>query len=271
MFQRIFLIFLMFVAVGGEAALPPFAQNYLNKIPEKKLTLPFVIKTALMNADAYRIIGLQFNEADLEMIGLSAENDTVFTSGANYSDDNSVKSSAFNPERFKRWDWNLGVAKKWASGTRTSLNWIHEWNSGQYAAIGGGGPSFANAFLQEFKQTRAAINIEQSLLKDSFGYAYRKRIKAAKKRGEALKWQTRVDLEKTTLGFIAEFYSAWLLQQQVASLRDQVRRQEKLVKVMARKSRRGAVEKPELIQVEALLASTKTKYELAKAELVTQW
>jgi outer membrane protein TolC len=267
---RILLVFLTFLSVNVEASLPPFAQTYLGEIPEKKLTLPFVVKTALLNADAYRIIGLQFNEAELERLSLSAETDTIFSSGANYSDDNSVKSSAFSPERFKKWDWNLGFSKKWASGTKTSLGWVHEWNSGQYA-LSSGPISFASAFVPEYKQTMATINIEQSLLKDSFGYSYRHRIKAAKKRGEALKWQTQSDLEDTTLQFIGEFYSAWLLQQQVSSLKDQVRRQEKLLRVMRRKNRKGAVEKPELIQVEALLASTKTKYALARSELITQW
>ncbi len=62
------------------------------------------------------------------------------------------------------------------------------------------------------------------------------------KRGEALKWKSQTDLENTTLGFIGEFYSAWILQQQVESLKDQVNRQKKLVRIMKRKKQRGIVE-----------------------------
>ena len=269
MARYIFLLFVVSWALGVEAALAPFAQDYLNKIPEKKLTLEFVVQTALMNSDSYRIIGLQYQESDLEELSLNGETDTVFSGGTNYYDDNTVKDSQFQPARSKKWDWSLGFSKKWATGTRTSLNWVHEWNHSQFSSFTQS--VFGNSFVPEFKRTTAVFNIEQSLLKDSFGYSYREKLKASKKRGEALKWKSQEDLENTTLAFIGEFYSAWLLQQQVGSLKEQVQRQKKLVRVMKRKNKKGAVEKPELIQVEALLSSTVIRYEQVKAQLITQW
>ena len=115
------------------------------------------------------------------------------------------------------------------------------------------------------------MQIQQNLLKDAFGYAYRKRLDAARKGGDALRWKTRGEIEDQTLKFIDIFYQAWLNQQQVFSLRAEVSRRKNLVKAMRRKFRKGVIGRPELIQIQAVLAQSETNLSRARNVLRFQW
>ncbi len=262
-------LFTIFSSLTIQAALTPEAISYLNKIPEKKLTLPFVIKTALENSDSYQILGLDFATAKLEEQGqVSSLTDTFFTAGTTYSDENSVKTNPFQPLRSKQWQWDVGLQKAWLSGTQTRMGWVYDNNEIELDSSLGG---FGSTFLNQYKQSAFFLDIEQSLIKDSFGYALRKKLLGARKRAEAIQWKTREDVENVTMSFIVEYYKSWLMQQQVASLRDQLNRQKRLVQIMRSRSQKGAVEKPDLIQIEALLSATQTRYDLGKADLLNQW
>lgn len=265
------LICLFFLCVPSYSALPPEAQAYLNKIPGRKLTVPVVVEAALRSSDAARMIGYDFASADLEELGVGATTDTNLSLSGTYTDDNSAKTSAFQPNREQRQDYELGIQKNWATGTNTSIGWIQNSYGAEFPPPQGGAPDFSNAFLTHYKQSAAVVNLEQSLLKDSFGYAYRKKREAARNRGAAIQWKTRSDLENLTFNIIGQFYGAWLAQEQVKSIEGQVKRQKRLGKVLKRRARKGVVEKPELIQFEALVTSTEARLDVAKAALANQW
>jgi outer membrane protein TolC len=254
-----------FLALGK---LPPQAKAYLDQVPGQKLSLDFVVQTALMNAEAFQILGYDYATAELEELGqVSPITDTYFTAGGEYVDDNSVKPNPFQPLRNRRWEWNMGLQKNWGTGTNTSVGWAYDTNNLEFELP----PGLAGDFLTDYKQSMAVVQLEQSLLKDSFGQGFRERLKAARQRAQSIKWKAREDLESLTLQFINEFYSSWLMQQQVASLRAQVERQQRLVKVLSQRNKKGAVEAPELIQYQALLASTQTRAQQAKTALANQW
>lgn len=264
----IFCLFVSFCSVS-RSVLPPKAQSYLDKIPERRLTLPYVIKVALKNAEAYKMLAYQYATADIESQVVGAITDTSLSVDGVYTDDNSVKTNPFSPLRTKQWKYNFGLNKYWSSGTRTSLGWEYENSTSEFDQTFISG--FGSGFATDFKQSTAVILLEQNLLKDSFGSSFRNKRRAAKKRGESIQWQTRSDLEKLTLDFILQYYNAWLTQQQVRSIQEQVRRQKKLVRILTKRSRKGAVEKPDLIQVEALLASNQAKLAVTQTSLAKQW
>ena len=248
--------------------MPPFAQDYLKKIPGKKLSLEYVVGTALENAEVYKDIAYDYEKANLTSMAVEAMEDWAVVGEANYNDDNTVKTSPFQPLRAKSWDWTLGFSKNFASGTLVKAGWTHTFTDLEYgpAVLGFGG-----GFLTRFKQTLVSVNIEQSLLKDFFGYSYRKKRKAARLQGEAVRSGVRFQVENTTLNFMKLFYEAWLKQQRVFSVQKQLKRRERLLKVTQRKKERGVIEKPEYLQVQALVASTRSDLEVARAELRTQW
>jgi outer membrane protein TolC len=262
------LIFFFLSFLKAHATLSPQAQSYLNKIPEKKITLPFVIKTALENAEAYKILAYQKQTADLEELGkVESLTDTLFTASGSYTDDNSAKTSGFQPLRGKQWLYNLGLKKYWSTGTNTFLGWDYDTNLYQYP----NNPGFSNIFVTEYKQSAAVIKIEQNLLKNSFGRSFRSRRHAARMRGEGIDWKTREDLEDLTLKFILQFYEAWISQQQVTSTQDQVQRQQGLVKILTKRSQKGVVESPDLIQIDAVLSSNKARLDIMRTQLIKQW
>jgi hypothetical protein len=130
------------------ASLPPEAKSYLNEIPEKKLTLPYVMKVALLNADAYRMIGLDYATAGLEELGqIDPQTDLYLLGGWSYRDDNSAKTNPFQPVRAQTNQWNLGLEKGWSTGTTTSLSWAHEMNDLEFSNLG----QFGNAFITNYK------------------------------------------------------------------------------------------------------------------------
>ncbi|MEM7646118.1 MAG: hypothetical protein AAF203_04340, partial [Pseudomonadota bacterium] len=268
--MRVSFVFLcLLVGVNAYAVLPLAAQKYLNQIPERQLTLPYVLKVAMFNSEAYRIVGYDYATFDLEeMEKFDSITDPFLFADTAYLDDNSAKTNNFQALRAKTFSWNLGLGKNWSSGTETTLSWAYDANRFEFDPNLG---AISNSFLTEFKQSAAVLRLEQSLLKNSFGYAFRENRRGARLRGQAIQWKTREDLENVTLELVNQFYQSWLLQQQVASLSDQVKRQARLVKILTRRSKKGAVEKPELIQVEALYASTQARLDGIKAQLSNQW
>lgn len=261
-----YLIVVLF-AHPSFGALPPDAQAYLNQIPGQTLTLPFVIKTAVEKAQAYRVLKYDYASSEIEELQVDSLTDTILTGSVGYSDDQSVKTNPFQPLRAQQTQWSLGVSKNWQTGTSTSLRWLQEQNDLEFANLG----TFGNSFLNEYKQAAAEIQVRQSLLQNSFGYAFRRQMEAAELRGKSIQWQARQSLEETTLAFIDQFYSAWLLQQNVKNLQEQVARQSRLVRVLGRRAKKGAVEKPDLIQIETLLATTKTSLSAVETDLAYRW
>lgn len=265
----ILAFFVLLLSAPSFSALPPDAQSYLNQIPEKKLTLPFVIQMAIQNAEAYRVIAYDQATATLEELGqVSSLTDTYLQAGTTYSDENSVKTNPFQPLRTKQWQWDVGLQKSWATGTQTKLGWVYDNNELEFDGSLGG---FANTFLSQYKQSAVALELQQNLLKDSFGSAFRAKRSAARERAKAIQWKAREDIENLTLNFIVEYYKSWLLQQQVASVEEQVKRQERLLRVLRVRSQKGAVEKPDLLQVEALLVASQSRFQQVKADLSSQW
>lgn len=262
------VLLLLFRHLPAQAELPDEAKQFLEQLPEKKITLPFVIQAAIEKADAVQILGYDYATAELEeMRELDPLTDTYFKAGADYIDDNRVQPNPFAPLRTQRLEWNLGFQKDWSTGTSTSVMWFHDVNALEFELP----PGLSGDFLTDYKQSMAVVQLEQSLLKDSFGAAFRDRLSAARKRAQAIKWKAREGLEEVTLKFISEFYGSWLMQQQVASLQAQVRRQERLVRILTERNKKGAVETPELMQFRALLASTKSRFSQAQAALINQW
>lgn len=265
--KHLYLIAVVVFSVPCFSALPPDAQAYLNQIPGKQLTLPFVIQTALQKAQAYKVLKYDYASAEIEETQVGSLTDTVLTGSATYGDDNSAKTSPFNPLRAKQELWSLGVAKNWQTGTTTSVKWIQEETDLQFGNLG----AFGNSFISQYRQTVAEIGLRQSLLKNSFGYAYRRQLQAAETRGQAIQWKTRQSLEETTLQFVDLYYQSWLLQQNVRNIKDQVARQSRLVRVLSKRARKGAVEQPDLIQIETLLATTKTNLSNVETDLAFRW
>lgn len=249
------------------SALPPDAKAYLDQIPGRELTLPFVIQTAIQNAQSYKVLKYDYASSEIEQTQVGSLTDTILTGTAGYVDDNSSKTISFNPLRVKKTDWSLGVAKTWQTGTSTSLRWLQEDYDQEFANLG----AFGNSFIPRYKQTVAEIGLRQALLKNSFGYAFRQKLEAAELRGDAIQWQTRKTLEDTTLAFVNQFYGAWLLQQNVRNLQEQIGRQAGLVKVLGNRARKGAVERPDLIQIETLLATTRTSLSAVETDLALRW
>ncbi len=267
-FLLIFFFFL-FHFQSVRATLSPEAQTYLNKIPEKKLTIPFIIKAALKNSSAFKLLGYDYALVNSEeQSRFDSLTDTVLVGSTQYLDDNSVQTMPFRPLRTKNQQWSLGLEKKWETGTKTSLSWIQDDTNLEFGRNLG---PFGNSFLRNFKQSAIRLQLEQNLLKDIFGYSFRNRRQGARHRAKALELKVRDDIENLILVFIGDFYRSWLLQKQVNTLKNRLQRQKKLLKILIRRSRKGAVEKPDLIGLQALMTSTSARLKLLKTDMTTRW
>ena len=129
----------------------------------QKLTLESVVSLALENADAYRVVGLDFVSAALEeQATIGAALDPTLVGAMDYQDDNSAKTNGFQPLRSKDYRWNLGVQKNWDTGTLTSLTWSQDRVDSQFADLG----AMGDVFVTNYKQSAAVLALEQSLLKN---------------------------------------------------------------------------------------------------------
>ena len=263
------MFFFLFYSYPANATLSPEIQAYLNKLPERKLTIAFVIKAALKNSSAFKLLGYDYALVDMEEKSrFDSLTDTILVGSTQYLDDNSVKAMPFRPLRTKNWQWNLGLQKNWETGTKTSLSWQQDDTNMEFSGSLG---RFGDSFLRNFKQSFINLKLEQNLLKDMFGYSFRKRKQGARYRAKALELKVRDDIENLTLVFINDFYRAWLLQKQVKTLGNRLKRQKKLLRILNRQSRKGAVEKADLIGLKAVMASTSSRLKLIKTDLTNRW
>ena len=197
------IFFFVLLFQTAKAALPHEAQIYLDKLPEKKITIPFIIKAALKNSSSFKLLGYDYALVNSEEKSrFDSLTDTVLVGSTQYQDDYSVKARPFLPLHSKSKQWSLGLEKNWETGTKTSLSWTENDTNMEFGRNLG---RFGNSFLRNFKQSIVRLQIEQNLLKDILGYSFRNKRQGARHRAQALELKVRDDIENLDFGVYRRF------------------------------------------------------------------
>jgi|GEM_PF-4729030 len=268
----VFKILIQMISTVVFAALPPEADEYLKQLPGGHLNAEFVVLRGIQKADAFRILGVQWKEAELEKDQALLPLEWNLNGGYTLSDNQFDVTNPFQPTRSQSRDLNLAIDKSFSTGTKVNISWAHGRRNLEFDAIpndfqnmGSGG------FLSDFNQSVASIGFTQDLLKNFLGRATHSELKAAEARVKSQQEAIKDQIGKQAVQLAQAFYSAWGLQEQIKSQNSFIARTKKLLRVVRRKYSNGAIELPEKLQMEAQLSISEGQLEEIQNELVQVW
>ncbi len=238
----------------GQATLPPDAQAFLNMIPEKALTLDLVLGRAIASSDNYRALKVQKDAANTVQLRAESSLSTQLTAGLEWQDDRTQPQIIFMPSRTQGTKYSLGASTLFTTGTHVALSLSH----GRTELTLSGSP------IPPFTETRGALTLSQSLWRNFLGASTKAGLKSAEQQTVANQAAFEQNREEWFLQLGGLYYQAWAAQARVAASRKNLERQERLLKIINIKLKRGTAEAPDRIQV--LSAKTNAQLQLEQDE-----
>ncbi len=247
-------------ALALTSTIPPDAQKVLNALPDKAITLDMVLAKSMSSSDSFEQVKSQFILTEVAGLGARAAYDPRFTLKYDWSDNRHEVSNAFMPSQFKSDSYGLGIRTLLPTGTAFSFD----------LSTGSNAFNIATNSVNYF-ESRAVFAIEQSLWANAFGRASRRNVEAGMDRDRATTAMVRDSVENWSLGMMRIFYDAWLAKTRHQAMVQNVKRRERLERILRIKTRRGTSEEPDLLQVKSALIGAKVQEAEAHQALIDRW
>lgn len=180
---------------------------------------------------------------------------------------NETSGGAFSPERMRKTSIHFGITKMTRTGTVLGSEYNIFDNSTTYPSLSGA------AFTPQgdYKESNFSVFVQQKLLKNSFGTAYRAKEEAAKILADSLSDTVSAKMEAYISSLIQQYYAVWLLQTNYEASEQRLARQQRLLTVTKIKLERGTAEEPDLLQLQSSLEQIKTQMNDIKKGLEDSW
>lgn len=246
--------------------IPKNALKLLNSLPEKSLTLDLILKRGL-TTDSFEIIKLQNLEEKILNNAAQIPFDTYLSTSVIQGNDKSRPTQPGVPYSNRFLQGQLKLSRNFSTGTLISLESNYSDRSLPSRAFS----IIGDDIYSKYYENKIHLNIRQNLLKDSFGYASRKQLKAINTQKKNVKNKFAVNTENWAYALIQNFYTAWLLQSQVHVAKANYNRQKKLRKITNLKFKRGTSVKSDLLQVKSAEKNSKHNLDNAIQELGNIW
>ncbi len=257
--MRLLRLVLVGTAVAASSpsagALPPEAVAYLSLFPEKALTLDLVVGQAVKASDSYRGLRSLLDAAEAPGLAGKAGLDTRLSARADWLDDRNAPPNPFQPARTQSTTVGLALVTPLRTGTDITLDLSHGYRKLDFAAT-------SLVTLAPYFETRGTVGLTQHLWRNSFGYSTRAGVNAAKAASESLKANYEMQRE-AWFGQLSDiYYQAWFAQTLEKASRKTLERQDRLLRTVELKVKRGTSEEPDRLQVQA--ARTQSEIQLYK-------
>lgn len=248
-FSIVVFTFLFFSNSILAEELPDFAQDYLNRLPGKVLSLDVVLALAVTGSDSFRRI--QAGAISTESAYLQASAPLAWrleAEGQSVDDESAV--NGFGPERTQRNNYRLGVGKSFSTGSDLQMEVLNVDTDLRFPSSLSS--SFA-AFIgnTSFSEPRATLSLSQRLWKDAFGRSTRSNLKAAEESRQAVTSTVIENMGAWAVGLAKMYYQGWLAQQQVIADKDNLKRQRRLLRIVNLQKRRGTSDAADVLQVQS--------------------
>jgi len=248
------LILALGILLSGEA----FSKD----IPSK-LTLPFVLKAAIQNADSYQALQAKDWEADSSFAARNAGLDFTVISQFSYLNQKADTATPFSPSGLSAKQWEVGVKKAFITGTALQAGYRSAFNT---ISFSGGG-----TVVPDYYENTFFASVSQNLWADFLGIASRARSKKFELRGRALELEALEARDRWTMDLFDLYYRSWMAQNNFFAAQDNLERRTKLLETMKIKVRKGTAERPDLLQVQSAQLFSKNQLSQAKADLDAIW
>lgn len=252
-----FGLFVIFCLNLEAAKLPEDAQALLDSLPEKAVTFQVVLERAVEKSDSFEALQAESRLIELPMLQADALTILNLTASSNYLDDQREPTNPFSFTRQTISQYSLGLEKRFQTGTSFQAELSH----GKYFRELSG----PFAIEPQIYESLSTFSLSQSLLKDSFGYSTRRKIKAAKLSSEARRLQFEDGMQTWGLELANVFYEAWLAKESHQAALESLERRRRTLNVTRIRNRRGTSEQPDLLQ--ALAAETDAELMVKEAHL----
>ncbi len=255
------LVLLLIATSQATAATSPQLQAYLNLLPEKALTPDFVFALAIKSSDSYQSVRAQLQATSSPALRARAALSNRVNAQFDFIDDQLRPSNPFQPFRTQAKKFSLGVSTLFRTGTAVSFDLSHGLTQ----------LSFQTLNIAPFAETRGQVNISQSLWKDAFGTATRAAVNAAEQASRSSLAAYQEERENWFFQFAQIYYQAWLAQAKERASRKNLALQERLLKTIQIKLRRGTSEESDRLQVSSSKTSAAIALEQDQQNLGDLW
>lgn len=262
----LFLFFLSFWsgAADNTAGWPTEAKTYLSQLPQRQLTLPFVLKQALDHAEVFQSHKAEFLRAEAASYQTQALSDILLTGSHGRLNNENEAFTPFQPIEQSGWNSTLGLSKYFASGTKLSLDTELGRQNSQLSAVAGGAQVDGKVALFN-------LGFEQDLLSDFFGARFRQLRRADDLQKKSIQSSTLEKIQSSYIDIINLYYSAWLSQQTIRNTKSSLGRQKKLLSIVKRNQKRGTAEEADVLQIENSIVSREVQLQENQMELKRIW
>lgn len=241
---------------------PEEAVQYLNQLPNKELTLDFVVGKAISDSDTFQILKADYFRGQAPYLATISAEDFKINSSLSYLDnENEPVVPQFMATSTKGWSAQVGFEQFLNTGTIITGGLSHSSQKLGFLSIPG----------LEYKESRLTVGINQNLLSDFGGESYRNLKKSSLKSMKANEYFVLSKFEDTILETISFYYNAWLKQKIVKNLKDSLKRRQTLNSILKNQSQKGLVENSDALQVEGLVLNNQAELETNRQELQNMW
>ena len=130
------------------------------------------------------------------------------------------------------------------SGTQMLVEWALDRQETEFATAAG---------KQENYQSQGAITVKQSLWRNFLGHAWNAEEQAILLGDKASKEQLQAQLEELAMLIVNQYYQAWLLQARLRATYQNIKLQQRLLRVSKIKFDLGTADKADILQIKASL------------------
>ncbi len=238
-----------------------FVQDAINQLPDRAVTLDFVISKAIESSDSFRAI--KANQRQVQspaLLGLSTY-DPLLSAGISWLDDGSEPTQPFMPSGIESLTQELSLMGQTPLGQSLQLSISQQKN--KY--------SFTTIAPTEFQRARLEAQIRQNLWRNFLGAGSRAFYRAGQEGSEALQASVINEAEKWLLQFVELFHSAWLAQRRHQSAQGSLERRLNLKKVVDRRVARGSGLQNDALQVQSAVLAAEVEASRAHLSLQELW
>ncbi len=216
------------------------------------LNLKEITLAAMARSDSFKAIVAKLVAVQSEEFAQSAMTDAALSLQARQEWNRNQPNSLFGTSRFEQTNVDLGLEKRFQSGTRLSLGLGEYRNNSSFGAAFG---------IIDAKVAGARLELTQSLWRDFFGSTTRDLIKSGKLKSEARMAAFESEVEDWFIQLSGLYHQVWFAQKRVEATRESLARKERLAGLFQRRKALGISEEAEQIQVETAVEQSRVQLE----------
>ncbi len=236
-------------------------EEALNKLPDRSLSVEFVLSTAVKSSDAFDQVRAELKRIPVSYLRSRALIDPYLFAGIIVEDDRSEPANNFAPISRESVGGQAGLRGRLPTGTDLQLRTTHERSE----------VDFATSSLDPYHLNRFELSASQSLLKDAFGSGTRALMRSGSFGSRAAMEAVKVQGENLLLQFIRLYLDAWLAQRRVETARESLERRRRLKRAVDVRFKRGNAVKSESLQIDSAVLSSEVELMNAEKSLQETW